>query len=313
MKYLIYILVLFSSLESISQKANIEQVIGIQAGFNYCFGSEANMNISISYAAYRNVDVSKHFSIMPSYQSAINIYYNGIGNNKFKSKVTIDWNNSFALTAGLDESVYGDNNTKKINKNGFYYLNQSYTRSVNIIPIESIASLTFATNFILNHKNRNQQYGCILIQPLPFFRVQYCNDGGPGISKLRLGDKYDRWWTGGGFAEFGNDLDSLNGFEFSKVRISYERFTWDNSKAYTASSILGLPTIPLAKDGKLDYFSNSGKYTFDVFVGHGIFSFAGVNKIKDGQDIIHERVGAAKHPTLLLEYWSLGYLQNIRY
>lgn len=297
-----------------SQLVNLNQAIGAKFSYNYTFGEESNMELSISYATYKNISSNENFNIIPSVQTSLNIYYNGIGTNKFKDNVEYDLNNSFAITTGLDKNVF-DKTDHKFWRNGFYFLNQTYSKNVNIIPLDNFASVTLATNFLINKNKRNQQYGALILQPIPFLRLQYCNDGGPWINDLKIGDRYDRWWTGYGYIEIGNDIntDSLSNFGFSKVRISYERFTWDNNIAYEMSSKLGFPQIPLSKDKAASIFQNSGKYNLELFFGHGIFSMAAINLIKDGQDTIHDKRKYSKHPTLFSKYWSLGYTQNLRY
>ena len=306
-KTLLLLFWMISTLISLGQGANLKHAFGLAVHFSYATSERASINFSLNYAAYTLMNPIGSIDFLPSYQGSLNIYYNGIGSNYIDNNFNIDFHHSLAVTGGWRKPGHSE-----LSARGFYYIKQSYLKSAEIIPYSSNASFTIASNFILNNHNRNQYYGSFTLQPIPYMRVQYYNDGGSFISHLKLGDTWDRWWTGGGFVEFGNDFNGTAKQAFPKIRLSYNRFTWENEKLFKFFSLLGLPLIPLSEEKKDKVFFNSGQYSLRVSWRNEDFILKANNIFPDGQDYIHRLLKSSKHNTYGSKYWALGINKNIR-
>ena len=130
-----------------------------------------------------------------------------------------------------------------------------------------------------------------------------------GVSKL--GDGKDRWWTGGGFIELGEDIHPDSSYTYrlrpNKVRLQFDRFTWANEAGYHSATKAGLPYIPITDANRLAAHANSGQYALVFSYGPSHLHFGASNHFKDVQDMLHDLADYAKHPTLLPPSWFWQY------
>lgn len=269
-------------------------------------------SIAITYGIYRTPKEKSSFKFIPAYQLSINSYLNGIGTSFKKNEISFDFHNSILLTAYTNKLKIGSIDIAS----QFHFIDHTYIRNINVIPLQSASSFSISSNFILNLKKRNQLYGSILGQ-IGKFRIQHYNDGGIIMGNLKIGDDKDRWWTGGTFIELGNDIhfDSIPKIQRlpNKIRISFHRFTWDNQEEFEQASLIGLEYIPIKKENQEDALYNFGKYSFSINWNHYEVNIEANNKFKDLQDILHQIGKLAKHPTISPKYYSVEVSRNLRY
>ncbi len=304
MKNLI-LLSLFIFLQSFLFAQQIRHSLGISLSISISsLKKNAGASISLSYGIFRVPGKKEAFKVLPAYQLSINGYLNGIASRYDSNEFFIDFHNSILLTAFSDKFKF---RTIDIQPE-FHYLEHSYPKSINSIPLKSSTSLTVSSNYIFNFRNRRQLYGSIMGQ-IGKFRIQHYNDGGIIMGNLKIGDDHDRWWTGGTFIEYGTDIqfDSIAKLQSfpRKIRFSFHRFTWNNQKEFEIASRDSLEFIPVTPANQEQAKYNFGKYALTLFWNQFAVDFEANNKFKDLQDILHEKGKSAKHPTIAPAYYSI--------
>ena len=184
----------------------------------------------------------------PSYQAALNIYFNSIGDNildDFK-KVNIDFVHSMMFSLGKNVDSTSIDQYEVV-------IRPFNTQTASVVKDNMSNSVTVGTNFILNNSYRNQRIGFANINIARFLVAHYYNDG-PPYTRFSS-DGYDRWWTGGGTVDlYFNQLfkNQLNFFTNSRVSVSYDRFTGNVQNAFLASEVFGFYYVP-TKDLKQNF------------------------------------------------------------
>lgn len=256
---------------------------------------------------FRCGDYKSGLQFLPAYQVSVNTYFRGIGTGYGSRQTMVDLHSSISVTAYSNDVRLG----KTWIEPTLHYLDKSYIKNASVIPLKSASSLTFSTNYVLNLQERNQLYGCMLGQ-LGRLRIQHYNDGGIIMTPLKLGDGRDRWWTGGGFIEYGSA--AANGDPVpNRIRLEFDRFTWSNDEGYRSATRSGLSEIPVPEDRIDDALLNTGKYSITLSSDQSQIGIDAFNLFKDLQDLLHETGSLAKHPTIADKYYSLRVNHNIRY
>jgi hypothetical protein len=243
---------------------------------------------------------------MVAYQGAINVYFNGIGDNLMDplKKANIDFVNTFGFAAGVTRKSELDDN---------YFVPYMTFNSMNPKVVENpyLWSLMVGTNIILNNQNRNQQTGFFNLNLWRLVNFHYYNDGTP-FDMISLGDAYDRWWTGGGAAEiYLSKINSPTYLVQSKFFYHYDRFTGNVQDAFRVSNYLSLQFIP-NKHVEQNFFNRAhsrfglthldDNWTASVdFSGHLDY---------DVQDWIHESLHMTKHLSFASWRWFVGLEYN---
>ncbi len=283
----------------------LDHSIGLK--FNIYFSAipkTTGASISLTYGIFRLPKESSFVNLISAYQVSVNGYLNGIGTRYKANEIQIDIHNSVLLAAFTRKLKVGSIDIMP----EFHFLDHSYPRNFNVIPLQSSASFAVSSNFLINLSGRNQLYGSLLGQ-VGKFRLQHYNDGGIIMGNLKIGDDKDRWWTGGTFMEFGSDIpfDSLPIPQYipRKIRVSFHKFTWDNQDAFEAANKAGLETIPISTNRLTDAQYNSGTYAFTVYWNQFSIGLEAHNKFMDLQDLLHQIGKLAKHPTIAPGYYSI--------
>lgn len=301
-----YFILLFCIINASAIYAQIGSFdIGVGLKVRYFYGiakGSSNYSASLAIGITRSLEFGKeekHF-FQPSYQLAVNMYANGLGNNILKEyRVTeIDVVNSISATLGHrpepDEYLFEHRIFNGMTASPF-------------IQDTGPFSATLGTSFIANNHKRNQSVGYAGFNAY-YFRVGYYNDATPF---KRTADLNDRWWTGGVLLQFGPDVynpgeDSDAIFDW-KLQISYERFTGDVQDAYRFASRIGMPLVPAKKECELFLNRALTSVTFAHDSGFGAsLSFLGHSRFFDLQDYIHNAQGSAKHHSFAKSYWFVG-------
>ena len=313
MKKIICLIVcgLFVMTSSFSQ--NVGHTFGLRIGISLAALKKASgASLSLTYGIYRVPRENETFNLLPAYQLSFNSYLNGIGTNYTRNEIQFDLHHTLLLAAYSKKLKIGGLDIRP----EFHYIDHAYLKNLSAIPLRSSTSFIVSTNYIINFKKRNQRYGSMIVQ-VGKFRIQHYNDGGFIFGNLKLGDDNDRWWSGGGFLEYGNDLpvDSIPNLTVlpRKIQIRFDRFTWNNQEGYEAANKNGLASIPIPLNKKEEAQYNFGRYTTTFFWDDFFIGIEANNKFRDLQDIVHEIGQLAKHPTLAPGYFSIGVGVERRY
>lgn len=195
--------------------------------------------------------------LYPSLNGDIMLYHGGLGSNHPGKKkgnglsvesvlsytATIGWNNRMSYT---DKARPGERNYPL-----YYFSNWNIPSLQN--PYRYSASIGGnAIIFYRRGKNKSQLVG-FLNAHVDRFQVSYTNDGPP--FKPPLGDKFDRYHTGGGFISFhGNDDWAIN-----LIEVGYNKFTGYSPSSYELSNKIGSSYV-FYKDPNENYYNKSNLY-----------------------------------------------------
>lgn len=318
--YLLIVLI-FQAFTGYSQ---LDYRAGIKVGFSYFIsGTSSNaFNVSISGAMFynNNKDEVNSTLINTGLQSSINLYFNGIGNDQLKSSYSVDFHNSvFFHIAEKDIidslEIIGQVNSTGVKNyisdpaNSRFFIKNGYDYNMNLIEYEGKSAFTLASNFIINNEHRNQVYGSLGLQ-YQRCRIIYYNDATP-FHWLNIGDRKDRWWTGGGYLEILTRKDPFFN-KLNYLRVGFNRFTWENDDAYKLSTKLGLKFIPATDDKIETLLNNFGNWFVSYQFNGNRFQIEANNIFPDGQDVIHTLLNFSRHATLSKKSISIKY-ENLNY
>ncbi|MEP7197028.1 MAG: hypothetical protein ABI851_10950 [Saprospiraceae bacterium] len=278
----------------------------------------ANFSCGINFGFHREIKIEKNFYLDLSFQPGITLYQRGLGTsileytdtdskNNIEDKIIrqssssqIDLINAVSITLG---GAKKPNQIRIENKSFQYFYKSSLTQDYN-------SSLTLGSNFITNINGRHQQVGFARIS-IWQAAIHYYNDGTP-FQHLFIGDGKDRWWTGGGFIQYGNDRmivpedPEMKRFRFSFVA-GFDRFTGYSHGMFELGNALKQSFV-LHKDPR-QYFLNSGRIYLlanDLMKDYAISLSANNIPWLDVQNLIHNSGSMSKHYSLLKESYSLG-------
>lgn len=273
---------------------------GFDVGVSAVFGLNAKNFSELRFNA--SAGVSRAFgwdadyaNFLGSYQIQLECFKGGVGSSLLgteRAKLLFEIRNIFQLNGGYvsNNPVYGRPLTKLV----------GHSESPLRDPFDY--SIALGSMFVngLNH-DRNQQLGFAQVGILPV-AVCYMNDG-PFFHVLGLGDGYDRWWTGAGYAGvyFQND----HGF-ITEMSLQYQRYTGWQPNLYEMSNFLGIDYLSY-KDKK-EAFLNQGAWTYNVGIRNTLaiyFKFYEVKKL-DIQNLLHISNNYTFHPNVLKRRYALG-------
>ncbi|NOT38618.1 MAG: hypothetical protein HOP11_14695 [Saprospiraceae bacterium] len=319
LKKIAFSLLLTACLHTILYSQDVRQNIGIIGFARIEFGLPkrnyvTNISAGINLGFHREIPVTKNFYVDIAFQPGITLYQNGIGTsilefnkkdetNNIEDKILrqssnsqIDIVNGFSITLGGAKKPL---QIQHENKNFHFFYRSSLVQDYN-------SSITLGTNFISNFNGRHQQVGFARATIWKAV-IAYYNDGTP-YQYILTGDGKDRWWTGGGYFQYGNDrlVDSSDSKRFS-FALGFDRFTGYSHGMFELSNILK-QAIVLHKDER-QYFLNSGKVYLvanDLRRDYSVnFSLNNMPWL-DIQNLIHNKGTMAKHYSVLKESYSLG-------
>lgn len=300
---------------------DIRQNIGIIGFARIEFGLpknkfSTNISAGINLGFHREIHLSKKKNIFIdiAFQPGITLYQNGMGTsvlefNKRDEMNNIDQrilkqssNSQIDIINGFSISLGGAKKPLHIqheNKNFHFFYRSALVQDYN-------SSLTIGTNFISNFNGRHQQIGFARISIWKAV-LAYYNDGTPYQYTL-TGDGKDRWWTGGGYLQYGNDrlVDTTASKRFS-FAIGFDRFTGYSHGMFELSNLLK-QAIVLHRDER-QYFLNSGRvYGIVNDLKRDYSVSVSLNNIPwlDVQNLIHNKGSMAKHYSVLKESYSVG-------
>lgn len=273
-----------------------------------------NFSAGINLGFHREIPVTSNFYIDISFQPGITLYQNGMGTsvleynrkdqtNQVDQKIIRQSSSSqIDIVNGLSVTFGGAKKPHLIqheNKTFHYYYRSSLVQDYN-------SSLTLGTNFITNLNGRHQQIGFARATIWKAV-LAYYNDG-PPYHHLLTGDGRDRWWTGGGYVQYGNDrlVDSTSSQRFS-FAFGFDRFTGYSHGMFELANALKQAVV-MNKDER-QYFLNAGRNYIvanDLKRDYSVSFSANNIPWIDIQNLIHNTGSMAKHYSVLKESYSLG-------
>lgn len=301
--------------------ANTTQLgFGVKMRVDYSGDKNTNYQISVTGAASQSVFNNR---FMGFYQPTLILYQGGLGNkstfkdiNKFRFEIV----NTFGGTLG-----YGQFDPEKLGK-AFRYT--PITRSLITWSASNATALynpyayglTMTSNFIWsNARNADdarqiQRVGFVSIA-VPYFTVGYSNDGAPFDGWRALGDAYDRYWTGRGFAQIECDFKSNKPvnqqYDRWQLTIEYDKFTGFLRDNYEAANILGLRFVPYGTESAW----NKGRWSINLLnkeYNLGIIAAFYNNDRSDIQNLIHRAGRYPFHGNTYKKAWSFGFLYDMQ-
>lgn len=295
----------------------------VQSWYQVTLGATVNLHHNLGKRAFRN-----NFPGIKAFAgfSAANKLYlrhermHGLFN--FGINIAI-YNKSLGNSLNV---LYQDNQidlTSSFSMGMLYNAGQPYLRqlqSINNVPFYNLRhdgeyAAIFSSNFILNNHRRHQTVGAVSLTAGQF-SMNYYNDGGPVIG-WGLGDKFDRWWTGG----LGFYIHLPEGY--NRAELHFDQFTGYDRLVFELGSILGTDvqdydlfrsfsrldtgatTFNLVQPRNYAYNFNSSAYTFRYFFSPQIGFNAGIiGSLRDMekelffalQDLIHLARRDPLHP-----------------
>jgi|GEM_PF-1369326 len=272
-----------------------------------------SFSAGLNFAFHREIRVSTDFYVDIAFQPGITLYQRGMGTSTLEyskadrsgkidkdvlrqsASSQIDLVNAVSMTIGGKKS-----HSIQIENRTFNYFHRS------AIIHNYSSSLTLGSNFITNFNGRNQQIG-FAKATIEKLSVGYYNDGTP-FNFIFTGDGRDRWWTGGGFLQYGNDIipTGSTGDRFS-FAVGFDRFTGYSYGMFELGNLLRQSFV-LHRDPR-QYFLNSGRmYLVMNDLKRDYSVTASFNNIPwlDVQNLIHNKGSMSKHYSLLKESYSIG-------
>jgi hypothetical protein len=249
--------------------------------------------------------------LYPSVNEEFEFYNGGLGSSnrgKFLSHFGLDAITALTVTFGWP-AVFSTRSTDLANRNIPLYYFSDFVYPALQNPFDY--SMSIGTNIILTTDGgkKNQRVGFINLHA-ERFQVCYYNDGGTPMQQTYLGDRSDRYYTGGGILS----LDLPRNAAVSSLTLAYYKFTGYTINAFELSNQLYL--------SYMNYHDVSQKY-----YNKSVWSFtasslrAGVNMsvksynsiILDMQDYIHSAILNTFHMVPYPAYFAIsaGYLYSL--
>jgi hypothetical protein len=291
---------------------------GFGAKMRIDFSGDKNTNYQISVTGGAAQSILWNSTTL-FYQPSLIVYQGGLGNKstyKDINKLRFEIVNSFGTTIGYRQLMA--KNTEGVTPHALINLSVS---NASALQNSYAYSLTLSSNFIWsNARNADsvrqvQRVGFGSVS-IPHFSFGYANDGPPFQWRfLPLGDVYDRYWTGRGFAQFDIELPIKNEqfINASKWQFTfeYDRFTGFLRDNYELAHKLGLRFVPYGTESAW----NKGRWTISALnknynVGF-LLAFYNENR-KDLQNLIHRKYRYPYHNNTYKQQKSFGFLYEFQ-
>ena len=309
-------LLLFFSLEMIAQYHSTFS--NKQSGLQYGASLKASVDLATKHnSAFRiclnggigSEWISPH--IYPSLNMELQLYHGGLGSRWKPGRglkwVTLDYITAFTITAGAKNNFTKSVAALQKRNNPLYYF-ADFTYPALQNPYNY--SLSLGTNIIFSSdcKRERQRVGFFNMN-FNHFQVSYFNDGGLGMADLYLGDRRDRYYTGGFVFSYRAYPSSF----INLAEVSFKKFTGYNKNAFEVANLLNLAFIPYADSAQNDFNKSLWTVTIaNTTKGYG-FNYKNYNsKSIDVQHLIHRflynsfhTVPYKKHASVGIDYYNI--------
>lgn len=289
--------------------------------YSFQYGLSLKCSVEFGHTQYRpnpifritvNGGVGSNFIsewLYPSLNIEVQLYNGGLGsrNEKTLGRTTNDLDiiTALTLTAGSNDR-FKTNKIKSLEKRNvpLYYFSD-FVHPALQNPYD--ASFSLGTNVIftpLNREKKDQRIGFINGH-FKQIQLSYYNDGGIPIYDTYLGDRKDRYYTGGGVISY-HGKTSTSAFA-DLLEISYKKFTGYTKNAFEISNKLLLNFMNYHTTEQRLY--NKSLWTLNIantFKGVGL-TVASYNKVAwDMQHYIHWGLFNTYHMVPYKSYWAIS-------
>jgi hypothetical protein len=256
-----------------------------------------------------------HQFLSPSYNLELQLYNGGLGSSaygKLRHKTTLDIINAFTVTGGSDYRLTQNRQAQLAGDRIplYYFADFVYPALTNPYHF----SLSAGTNLVFStDKGKvSQRVGFINFHQ-GRFQFSYYNDGGALIKNIHNGDRYDRYYTGGGILSY--HLDPQKSY-IDLIELGFHKFSGFTENAFNLSNLLGLSYTNYS-DTTQQYY-NKGCYSLHLASttkGFGLTIKRENDYDLDFQSLIHYVIYDAYHQMSYPASYSIqaDYFNNNNY
>jgi Bacterial toxin 23 len=249
--------------------------------------------------------------LYPSLNEEFEWYNGGLGSSNrgpFLSHFGLDAITALTVTFGWP-AVFSARGTDLTNRNIPLYYFSDFVHPALQNPFNY--SMSIGTNIILttDKGKKDQRVGFINLHA-DRFQLCYYNDGGTPMQQTYLGDRSDRYYTGGGILA----LDLPRSAAISSLTLAYFKFTGYTINAFELSNQLYLSYMNYHDVSQKYYNKSVWSFTASSLKAGVDMSVKSYNSIKlDMQDYIHSAIFNTFHVVPYPAYiaFSAGYLYSM--
>lgn len=218
---------------------------GTQLGFSVKATLEAGRKATpfINFRLSATAGVASDFIgpwIYPSFHTEFQLYNGGLGsgNDRLTKGFLLDIIAAVTVTTGVNNQLASGKSSIYTERNVPLYYFSNFALPALQNPFDH--SLSVGTNFIVS-TDRQKSFQRIGFVNLHAWRLQlsYYNDGGFPFSDIFLGDRRDRYYTGGGTLSYNGKRHTL----LETVELGYHKFTGYTRGAFEVSNKLNLAYV----------------------------------------------------------------------
>ncbi len=231
---------------------------GFQYGFSFKTTIEGGMkaNPAINIRLSLNAGVGSDFLgswMYPALNTELQCYNGGFGsrNDKGKSRFCLDVITAITATTGFKNrhQLTNANSISRRNVPLYYFANFVQPALQN--PFDHSVSVGSNLIFSTDKKKTFQRIGFFNLH-VSRMQLSYYNDGGWPFADIYLGDRKDRYYTGGGTLSYNGARNSLA----ETIELGYHKFTGYAQSAFEVSNKMNLAYIQYRK-GEQKFYNRS--------------------------------------------------------
>ena len=303
MKWMLLIF-LFYSFSADAQKLKFQHGFSVSLYFVNELKYLIAYNPNISYP----IEVANNQAAIPMLDMKIGLYNNNLGSavlKEFRNKMHLNVAFSPTVSYSFTKATAYNPGYIPLFSNTFPgFTNTEYDNNIGF-SVVYIWQYNFGGK--LKERDVTQRLGNLFVST-KYAYINYYNDGGP-VNKI-LGDKEDRFWTGGG--SIGTKFTHKR--ELQYVMLTFDKYSGFNKNAFEASGLLYTDNVNYADMKETVY--NSGKYSLKYFNPSLNFgaSINHWNTTFDFQDFIHRDISSSPYHFKLkkayLDFEIIGFYED---